>query len=204
MSRVVIVSRTRLGNRLCIGGHDINQDMKSLRLLTRQEENQPADSPLEIGDIWDLEFQPRPTITPPHVEDVLVTAGKHVKRVEDIASYLIDRVTIWSDGPEALWDGTLRATPNGRALVLAEGPIPSCSTGYWQPDYSLDRWRWDENSKSYFDYTGPSSIRRFSWAGVATAPEHIAQWTLVRVSLARYWDPETAPAGYYAQISGVY
>ena len=204
MSRVVIVSRTRLGNRVCIGGHDIDLDMKSLRLLTPQEDNQLADSPLGIGDVWELEYQPRPTVTPPHVEDVLVTSGKRVERVPDLGSYLIDRVPIWVEGPEALWDGTLRATPNGRALVLAEGPIPSCSTGYWQPDHSLNRWRWDENSRSYFDYTGPSSIRRFSWAGVAAAPERIAQWMLVRVSLARYWAPDTAPAGYYAQISGVY
>lgn len=204
MSRVLVVSRTRLGDRVCVGGHDIDRDMKSLRLLTPQTENQPADSPLEIGDIWELNYRQPPTVSPPHVEDVLVTRGERVSRVKDMASYLINRITVWEDSPEALWDGTLRATPNGRALVLAEGPIPSCSTGYWQPDYALNRWRWDDNSKSYFDYTGPSPIRRFSWAGVAQAPERIAPWTLVRVSLARYWAPDTAPAGYYAQISGVY
>ena len=204
MSRVLIVSRTRLGDRVCIGGHDIDQDMKSVRLLTPQADNQPADSPLAIGDIWELEYHPRPDVTPPHVEDVLVATGKRVSRIKTMASYLINRVTIWEDSPEALWDGTLRATPTGRALVLADGPMPSCSTGYWQSDYPLNRWQWDDKSKPYFDYTGPSPIRRFSWAGVTQAPEHIAQWALVRVSLARYWAPGTAPAGYYAQISGVY
>lgn len=55
-----------------------------------------------------------------------------------------------------------------------------------------------------FLYVGSGGPNGFTWAGMADPPSRIAAGTLVRVSLARLYDPESAPAGYYAQISGVY
>jgi hypothetical protein len=56
----------------------------------------------------------------------------------------------------------------------------------------------------FLDIRQRRGLRGSRYAGVANPPHRIARDTLVRVSLARWHDPASAPAGYYTQISGVY
>lgn len=73
MKRVLIVSKTRMrGGHVCVGGHDLDERMRSLRLLQPDGTNMPADARFEIGQLWELNYQPAPNVQPPHVEDVLV------------------------------------------------------------------------------------------------------------------------------------
>ncbi|HZL47477.1 MAG TPA: hypothetical protein VFC30_00510 [Solirubrobacteraceae bacterium] len=45
MSRVLIVSKTRMrGDHVCIGGHNLDESMRSIRLLQPDGTNMPARS----------------------------------------------------------------------------------------------------------------------------------------------------------------
>jgi hypothetical protein len=54
-----------------------------------------------------------------------------------------------------------------------------------------------------FVWVGESAVKRFAWVGVQAAPERIEVGSLMRMSLSRKFGSETAPEGYYVQISGV-
>jgi hypothetical protein len=205
MSRVLIVSRTRMNKgRVCVGGHDLDRDFRSVRLLTPSGMNMPEEKPLVIGEIWELDYTDHDDLDPPHVEDVLVTGGKRVDVIPrgELAAYLAERVTPWNGSPEVLFDGTVAATPSGRVYVPDDGPLPTHSTGYWTPDHEVAK-RISFEKVRYL-YMGPSTMDEFTWAGVEDPPDRIEAGSLIRMSLARWYSPSSAPAGYYAQISGDY
>jgi hypothetical protein len=52
-------------------------------------------------------------------------------------------------------------------------------------------------------WAGESAVKRFAWVGVQEPPERIEVGSLMRMSLSRKFSSETAPEGYYVQISGV-
>ena len=101
-----------------------------------------------------------------------------------------------------MFDGLVEGTSSGTAYVPAGERLPTQSTGYWIGDDDLYRTVFDERMR--FVYEGASMADRFSWVGMESAPESITTGTLVRVSLARLWNPPSAPAGYYVQLSGTY
>jgi hypothetical protein len=189
--------------RVCVGGHDIDSGFRSIRLLTRSGMNMPEDKPLAIGDVWELTYSDHEDPDPPHVEDVLISEGSKVDYMNATElQHLAAHVVPWRGDPTVIFDGTVESTPSGRAYVPEGGPLPSASTGYWEPDASIVKRIAFEKVK--FTYWGSSMPDEFTWAGVADPPREIAAGTLVRVSLARWFSPPSAPAGYYVQISGVY
>ena len=199
MSRVLIVSKTRMrGDHVCVGGHDLDESMRSIRLLQPDGTNMPAGTRFEIGQVWDLDYEPATDIRPPHVEDVLVNShgARHVDTIQSLGTFLRTRVTAWT---RILFEGTLLRTNSGTGYVPIDGPFPSCSTGYWLPEQPLD---FDGDSRYVFRADG--GRRRIRYVGVAKATVRIEPETLVRVSLARAWAPSNAPAGLYLQISGWY
>ena len=72
--RVLIVSKTRAGALICVGG--LAADRSNLR-LTEQEGMPflPASTEYDIGQVWDLSYAPCNDISPPHLEDVMVTSS---------------------------------------------------------------------------------------------------------------------------------
>ena len=53
MKRVLIVSKTRMrGDRVCVGGHDLDEKLRSVRLQQLDGTNMPADARFEIGQVW--------------------------------------------------------------------------------------------------------------------------------------------------------
>jgi hypothetical protein len=205
VSRVLIVSRTRMNQgRVCVGGHDLDDDFRSLRLLTKTGMNLREDLAIAPGEVWELEYVDHEEPDPPHVEDVLVDNGKRVETFspEQVRALITEHDTPWTGPPDVLFDGLVTATPNGRVYVPGGDELPSRSTGYWIPDAELIKRVAFERAK--FFYTGDSELDEFTWAGMAEPPDRIPAGTLVRVSLARWFSPASAPAGYYVQISGVH
>lgn len=186
------------GDHVCVGGHDLDEGMRGIRLLQPDGANMTARTQFAIGQVWDLDYEPAADIRPPHIEDVLVNSrrARHVDTIEFLGAFLRARVLAWSG---ALFEGTLLRTGSGTGYVPIDGPFPSCSTGYWLPDHSLD---FDGDSRYTFRAEG--GRRRIRYVGVAKAAARIEPKTLVRVSLARAWAPANAPAGLYLQISGWY
>lgn len=198
MSRVLVVSKTRMDGAVCIGGHDLDENMRSLRLMRPDGNNMAADTGFAIGQVWELQYEPLPHVRKPHVEDVLVNphGARHVDTVQPLGPFLRKRVMVWTG---ALFEGKLVRTHSGTGYVPSGGPFPSCSTGYWLPGFALN---FGGDGSYVFRVDG--GRRRIRYVGVADPIERIEQDMLVRVSLARPWSPPNAPDGLYLQISGWY
>ena len=85
---VLIVSKTRMhGDHVCVGGFDLDTH-RNVRLLNAQGYNQPANTPYQIGEVWDLVYRPRAGCEPPHIEDVLVTSSRRVGNQPNLADYI--------------------------------------------------------------------------------------------------------------------
>lgn len=96
MSRVLVVARTRMNQgRVCVGGHDLDQDFRSLRLLTKAGMNIKEEVGIDIGDILDLDYQDHPEPDPPHVEDVLVSEAKRAEKIplDEVRTLILDNET---------------------------------------------------------------------------------------------------------------
>src|SRR5579871_831505 len=136
MARVLIVAKTHMGkDTACVGGLNLETN-SSVRLLTRNGSNQPADTPFDVGQIWELEYYYPSKITPPHVEDVVVVRAKYLDKSSDLLNTLLQRVPIWRGNTTELFDRLL-TFDNGKAYIDTKKPIPNCSTGYWLPDHTL-------------------------------------------------------------------
>lgn len=202
MSRIVIVARTRMqNNHVCLGGHDLDRAFRGVRLLDPFGDHWTADSPFMVGDLWRIRYREKAGARPPHVEDVFAMEQQPMGRVPDLKRLVLKAAHPWEGGPEVLFGGTVQATPSGIAYIPEHGPLPRCSTGYWLPDDDLTRQRFETRTRMNWPGKGP--VQRFAWVSVADPPERIEAGSLVRISLSRLFKSDTAPAGYYVQISGV-
>ena len=201
--KVLVVSRTRMQSRHCVGA--LLGDGTSIRLLEADGSNQSPNSPFQIGQIWDIDYL-RTEVTPPHVEDVIVTRrGARPNRVipdDQLASRINKMVYPWRGSISLLFDEKVSFTGNNNGYVCERLGIPSRSTWFWLPDRNLQL-RCDGK---HYDYLG----RGMAYVGVLPRDEDLPKvlpaGTLVRVSLARWWRPEDSDSEMrcYLQMSGWY
>ena len=202
MSRVVIVARTRMQHDdVCIGGHDLDCRFRGVRLLDRFGGHWTTASPFMVGEVWNLDYRAKHSAKPPHVEDVYVNGQQRIGQVADLKALVLQRARPWAGGPDALFDGTVRATPSRAAYIPSHGRLPRCSTGYWVPDRDLVLKLF--GTKKRFLMSEQEGVERFAWVGVQEPPERIEAGSLLRVSLSRLFAAEGVAEGYYVQISGV-
>lgn len=201
MTRVVVVSRTRMHGGVCVGAL-VRDDMRMIRLCAPDGSHaQPHEAPYRIGDVWDLEFEDAPFVVPPHVEDVILHSGRFVAPQSGLGRYLRPRVEVYGGGPDVLFEGNLRFTPSGRGFIAREA-VPSMSVGFWAPDAALSG---SPGPKSAFRYENHGVIRTIAYVGDADPPSDIQAGSLLRVSLARWWAGEDGfgEERCWLQLSGV-
>jgi len=61
-----------MNNAVCVSGLTTDTN-RSIRLLRPNGFNQQVNTPFDVGQVWVLDFHQSLQITPPHVEDVIVT-----------------------------------------------------------------------------------------------------------------------------------
>lgn len=200
--RTLIVSKTVMAGGYCIGGWTL--DNRSVRLLMPGSDCHPQNTPFQVGGVWDLDFHPRQDITPPHIEDVIVTGREYLGRRTDTGEILRQRAPIWHGSPTVLYDGLLGWTSNGSGYVAQNRGLPAISTGFWIADVDLQL-RF-ENGSPYYHYVVGYHDRRFKYVGTEGAIPVIPAGTLIRVSLARWWAPDGSDMEdrCYVQLSGWY
>ena len=203
MKKVLIVARTKMTGKVCIGAIDL-KTKKSLRLLTKNRGYQPADSPFHVKQIWPLDWTTplAHELTPPHTENVYITSSSQcVKEQKYIRSYIINNCRIW-DNIEELFSGCLKYKPDNNKAYIERPKVPTISTGYWKLEERLELHTDNKNKEFY----GNNKIR-LSYSGCQKAKNMIPKNTLVRVSLAKWWrpnsDPQT-PLRCYLMLSGWY
>lgn len=197
--RVLIVAKTRMHGAVCVGGLVLDTN-RNVRLLTRQGLNQPTNTDYGVGQVWELGFEPRTEVAPPHVEDVLVFRRHRVSDERHLRDFLLARVYTWRGSPDALFDGLLQFTPRGSGYIAWRTGVPRASVGFWLPDHQLQRVQ-DGNRVRYV-YSGERGPRSLTYVG-CMAPGDIPPGALLRVSLARWWRPDnSSEERCYLQLSG--
>jgi hypothetical protein len=188
MTQVIIVSKTQMSNTSCVGALATNG--RFLRLLNENGYNQPIDTDFTVRQVWEIEFQEKENRRPPHIEDVLVISKNLEGMIKDEFSMLqmVERFNapIWRGSPDVLFDCKLNWTDNGSGYISENGEIPEHSVGFWIPDRKLTKKIFYE--KIRYNYPTINGWRSLPYVGYAESVNLIQAGTLIRVSLARWWD----------------
>jgi hypothetical protein len=197
--RALIVARTLMQRGVCIGA--LSEAGESLRLLSTDCGYYAADTPFQIGELWDISFERCP-ITPPHVEDIGLIAQTRVGVEPDVIGFILGRVEPCYGSINELFDGHIAFTYNGSGYISQSTGLPQGATGFWVPDSGLER----EPSGNGHRYRPEGDYRHLKYVGVATPDTEIPAGQLVRVSLAKWWRPREADMSLeercYVQLSG--
>jgi hypothetical protein len=198
---ILIISKTRKGKSACVGGIIIESN-ESVRLLNTDNWDQYADTELNIGDIWSINFTKRQDILPPHVEDIIISTKKFIKSVPNITDFIRAKgLKIYKGSPMNIFDGKIKWSTNGSGYISDKNNLPPYSTGFWICDKDLNF-----NGKHYiYDFTDEKDLK-LPFVGFVHPIKAIPAGVLIRFSLARWWKPDDAEIEHrcYLQISGWY
>jgi uncharacterized protein YeeX (DUF496 family) len=202
---VLITSKTHKGKAACVGGIIINNN-QFVRLLNPGNWDQYSDTDFDIGDIWDISFQNREDIEPPHIEDVIIQTKEYSRKLENISEFIINcGVTIYQGSPSTIFNGLLGWTGKGNGYIGNRENLPPNSVGFWISDKDLSL---DDDDKHYlYPSENPfSRTKSFPYVGFDDKVDVIPAGTLMRLSLARWWKPEDSVINErcYLQLSGWY
>lgn len=183
---VLIVAKTYMKNAFCVGAYDM-ENKRNIRLLSASGENQPRDTRFNVGQLWNLKYEDRKNIIPPHVEDVLVKSATFVEPIKDISNYLLNNVPIWRGNPTVIFNNDVTFPINLLSgFVERENSTLSQSVGFWLSDENLELTILKD--KKHYLYFGEQAFS-FPYVGVMDKIETIPKGTLIRLSLARWWSP---------------
>lgn len=185
----------------CIGALSLATN-ESIRLLERDGSNPPRTTMYEIGQVWDIDFEPVRRLRPPHTEDIKVIRKNHISNIQNVATQIISRVNrLHQGGIDELHEGFLRFTNSGSGYISAIYGVPDYSTCFWIPDRDLTSVTYGRDVKYCY-----STYQRLKYVGFEQPMGLIPAETLVRVSLARWWSPPDSDdeARCYLQLSGWY
>src|SRR5258708_18182970 len=138
MERVLVVAKTHMGpDRACVGGLSL-RTYKNVRLLLPGSHSHVADTPFEVGQVWNLELRKAPHPMPPHMEDSIITGQDYVHSLPSLRSALLQHIEPWKGGLSEIFDGYLQGDGH-KAFISRKGGVPECSTGYWLTTIPLTR-----------------------------------------------------------------
>ena len=199
---VLIVAKTHMNKGSCVGAYSFDK-AENYRLLTDTGGKLPENIEYEVGDIWEISFERRLDITKPHVEDVLVKTKKFVRRQTGLESFLMQTVPIWEGNPHNIFQGKALFPHAQSCYIENRNDLPSQSVGFWLPDRNLELTILPDR-RHYF-YFGEDEVCVFPYVGYRSTIETIPKSTIVRVSLTRWWSPNSGISKKcYCQISGWY
>jgi hypothetical protein len=200
---ILITSKTHKGHAACVGGMIISNN-RLVRILNPGNHDQIETTDFKIGDIWEIEFENRIDVIPPHIEDIIISKKKYLRHVEIISDFILHSgVEIYRGSPSIIFNGKLGWTGNGGGYIENKGNLPNNSVGFWISDKNL------EFNDGYYHYHSENIFiqdKRLKYVGFQTTTQIIPAGTLMRVSLARWWKPEDADIHdrCYLQLSGWY
>ncbi len=200
-----------MSNAACVGGVLWNGQM--VRLLNEQGYNQPINTELNVGDIYEINYEPVAHCIPPHVEDIRAQNFRFIQNCPApvLEKYLRDKAKkrTYFGHPNQLFEGLLQWTGAGSGYISKSHGLPERSVGFWIPDKDLIRNDYDQ--KVRYEYSSRcaytvGAIPRYiiSYVGYQSPIDIIPAGTIVRVSLARWWSPNGEEERCYLQLSGWY
>ena len=214
MSEILIVGKTIKGNKKCVGGLDLSTG-RGVRLLNAKGEDQPSNTPFEVGGIWKLQWQElsRAEVSAPHTEDIRVVESQFKEQLTSSEQIVeIERCyDIPVVHPHELFDERLTFTSSKRAYISPSGSIPTYSTGFWRFDrglykcvnqYRKIRYAYCDDDSSC-DLDDDDMELDVSFVGCADPIHWIPAGVILRFSLSGWYRvPRTNTAGFWLQLSG--
>lgn len=232
--KVLIVSRTICSSMRCVGGIAFTDTgLKSVRLLNPAHlwEGVQVDgylkgfweisAPFQVGELWELDMVMPARVIAPHCEDMVVRqmgecyGSLSAQELELFLAQHADQVDagiLWHGAPSYLYDGKLKSSrmKGGKGYITSDD-APSCSTGFWIPDMDLVYRPYFESHKGvqkwnyvYADGHSHEALDRLCYVGEPCPVSIIPAGTLLRVSLARWFDSGHYGSVCWLQISGWY
>jgi len=191
-----------MGSGACVGG--LSFEGRSLRLIAADRDaNDRFNMDYQVGQVWEIDAQPDPEMTPPHVENVIVARKNRMGEMMKIEEFIEAQMPPVSGGVEAIFEGLTQATNVGSLYIAERGGIPTRSTMFWRPDRPLARD--DDLKRIRYRYPTDDGGRTLTFVGFQEPLPEIPTRTLLRISLAHWWRPEEMAEGElrcYVQISG--
>lgn len=199
---VLILSKTKYGNtQVCVGGICIS-NKQFIRLLNPGGYYQPADTQLNIGDIWDITFTVNSNRKEPHNEDVTIHTCKFIRKIYALETFIKNMgVPIWKNNISNIFEGKILWQRNGKGYFSENVKNYPChSVGFWISDVDLNYL----NGSYFYENNGVS--RQIVYKGNQTALKVIPKGRLIRLSLAKWWKPDDSDIEErcYLQLSGWY
>lgn len=203
---VLILSKTKYGTtQVCVGGICI-RNKQFVRLLNQGGYYQPANTPFNIGDIWDVSFSINSNRREPHNEDVTIHNSHFVKKIYPLATYIKSMgVSIWQNDISNIFEGKILWTNNGKGYFSENiKNYPAHSVGFWILDIELVYEQ--VGVQEFYTYRKNGILRQIVYKGNQAPLPRIPSGKLIRFSLAKWWAPPDGnmEARCYLQLSGWY
>lgn len=201
MTKVLIVSRTRLRNGVCVGGIDL-ENKSFVRLHNAHGGNLTIDAPYQIGDLWIMSLEnPWNPRERPHIEDKQVISSTLDSQIQanELSAYIQSLgMPIANGSLSTVFEGKLQYTAAGKAYIN-DSNIPSNSVAFWIADSDINYKVY--SNKTVFCYRD----KRIPFVGFQDL-QTIPKGSLIRLSLAHWWQPddEIIERRCYLQLSGWY
>ncbi len=200
--KVLIVARTRQGSAACIGG--ITFEGRSVRLIAADAAtNEHAGLEYQVGEVWEVDAVPAEQITLPHAENIVVRSKRRMATMSGCTAFIARHMPPLAGGWEALFDGLIQAADSGALYIAARTGVPPYSTTFWRPDRPLTRIPGGKRLR--YGYPAEDGTRTLVFVGFQEPIDVIPAGTLVRVSLAHWWQPKEdakIEPRCYLQLSG--
>lgn len=207
MTNVLILSKTKMQNgNCCIGVITIPEGIP-LRLLSANGHYFKDDIGLEIRQIFSIRYVTPNNLIAPHIETVHVTSGNLVETLPRNET-MLQRIQslnfpIWHGVPQNLFEGLLKWQDNGRGYI-SRPEIPTNSVGFWISDKDLTH-HVDGYGNNLYEYPDFFDTAVIKYVGFQIPADTIPAGTLLRVSLAKWWQKDAnTEHRCYLQLSGWY
>jgi hypothetical protein len=204
MTRILIVSKTRMTPYVCVGAL-AREPVLPLRLHSAQGGKLAPDCGYEVGQVWEIEFERMHTRTAPHVEDVRVLSVAHQRALTpaETRAAILRTITPTRGDARQLFGQALHL-PAGRAhsAYIGKTRVPAFSTEFWEADRPLT-YSPNTTAHPYYHYEGEGVDFKVKFVGFQSPLRVIPAGALLRMSLADWFDQDrqTEPRC-YLQLSG--
>ncbi len=207
MTTVLIVSRTRMNKGVCVGAI-IETTREVIRIHDEHGANLTKEAEYQIGERWEVDVQPAWNgRNKPHVEDTQVLSPKRINDIDmqGLIAFIKSKCNIIKGTIYELFSGTLVSVNCGLSTMYINGQnVPDHSVAFWIADKDLVKREetFKDQKKIFYVYDSSKKIR---YVGFQQAIDVIPQGTIIRMSLANWWDTNgTTEKRCYLQLSGWY
>lgn len=197
-SRIITVSRTRMGESgVCVGAYDVDL-RRNIRLLDANGNNQNISFALDVGDIVLASYSRKQNLTPPHTEDVKLYAYEAYSNEHEVRNIFLESAFVVGGAITNCFSGKLFQPSHG-ALASRNDDPPNHSVCFWRTDRSLKLNRFGK-----YVYANGAERVQIKYVGFPDPIDCILPGTVVRLSLSRRWSIEGGEPLCWLQLSGWY